>query len=230
MRGVRRIVDPNQTTAGGTGGGGRFGRFAGARGAEPAGENIFPGTYKMVITVNGVSDSTIMVVKPDPNAPLSKEVYDARMKIIKRLEKGTTRLLAVTDQLTEAEETIKRVEASLTALEPRQSGQLRRMNTAMTDSIKNIRDYIFGKKQEKQGYGTPYQVTVNGRLRDANQALTGKNKIPDAQEIRLTEEAEFLISDVVKRTNNFFATKWKEYQAAVDAAQIKLFRDVKTLE
>jgi hypothetical protein len=36
MRGVRRIVDPNQTTAGGAGGGGRFGRFAGARGAEPA--------------------------------------------------------------------------------------------------------------------------------------------------------------------------------------------------
>jgi hypothetical protein len=38
------------------------------------------------------------------------------------------------------------------------------------------------------------------------------------------------VNDVVKRTNNFFATKWKEYQAAVDAAQIKLFRDVKPIE
>jgi hypothetical protein len=184
----------------------------------------------MVITLNGVSDSTMMIVKGDPNVPVSRELYDARMKIIRRLEKGTTRLSSVIDQLTEAEETVKRVDATLTALDPRQSGSLRRLNTAMTDSIKNIRDYIFGKKQEKQGYGTPYQVTVNGRLRDANQALTGKNKIPDAQEIRLTEEAEFLINDVVKRTNNFFATKWKEYQAAVEGAQIKLFREVKPLD
>ena len=101
---------------------------------------------------------------------------------------------------------------------------------AMTDSIKNIRNYIFGKKQEKQGYGTPYQVTVYGRLQDANQAVTGKNKIPDAQEIRLTEEAEFLVSDVVKRTNNFFATKWKDYQTAVETSQIKLFKEVKPVE
>ncbi len=233
MRGIRRIIDPNLAGGGGAGGGGggRFGRFGGGgRGAEPAGENVFPGTYKMVLTLNGVSDSTTVVVKGDPNVPVSREMYDARMKLIRRLEKGSTRLLAVIDQLTEAEETVKRVDATLTALDPRQSGALRRLNTAMTDSIKNIRDYIFGKKQDKQGYGTPYQVTVNGRLRDANQALTGKNKIPDAQEIRLTEEAEWLINDVVKRANNFFATKWKEYQTAVEGAQIKLFREVRVLE
>ncbi len=232
MRGIRRIIDPNSTRGegGGGGGGGRFGRFGGGRGAEPPGQPVYPGIYKMVLTLNGVSDSTMMVVKGDPNVPVSRELYDARMKVLKRLEKGTGRLSAVVDQLAEADETIKRVDATLTALDGRQSASIRRWNTAMTDSIKNIRDYIFGKKQEKQGYGTPYQVTVNGRLQDANQAVAGKNKIPDAQEIRLTEEAEFLIDDVVKRTNSFFATKWKEYQAAVEGAQIKLFRDVKTLE
>ena len=225
MKGVRPVINPNQT-----GGGGRFGRFAGVRSAEPAGQPVYPGTYKMVISLHGASDSTMMVVKADPNIPVSRELYDARMKVLKRLEESTGKLVTVTEQLNDAEETIRKVDATITGVDARQSGAIRKLNTAMTDSIKNIRNYIFGKKQEKQGYGTPYEVTVNGRLQEANQAVAGKNKIPDAQEIRLTEEAEFLVNDVVKRTNNFFATKWKEYQTAVETSQIKLFKEVKPVE
>ncbi len=225
MKGVRPVINPNQT-----GGGGRFGRFAGVRSAEPAGQPVYPGNYKMVISLHGASDSTMMVVKADPNIPLSRELYDARMKVLKRLEKSTGKLVTVTDQLNDAEEVIRKVDATITGVDAKQSGAIRKLNTAMTDSIKNIRDYIFGKKQEKQGYGTPYQVTVNGRLQEANFSIAGKNKIPDAQEMRLTDEAEFLVNDVVKRTNNFFATKWKDYQTAVETSQIKLFKEVKPVE
>ena len=139
-------------------------------------------------------------------------------------------MVTVTEQLNDAEETIRKVDASITGVDTKQTAAIKKLNTAMTDSIKNIRNYIFGKKQEKQGYGTPYEVTVNGRLQDANQAVAGKNKIPDAQEMRLTDEAEFLVSDVVKRTNNFFATKWKDYQTEVETSQIKLFKEVKRIE
>ncbi|MGI8582625.1 MAG: WD40/YVTN/BNR-like repeat-containing protein [Chitinophagaceae bacterium] len=226
MKGVKQVIDPSQTSGRG---GGRFGG-AGTRGAEPPGQPVFPGTYKMVISLRGTSDSTMIVVKGDPNVPMSRELYDARMKVLKRLEMSTAKLVAVTEQLTDAEETIKKVEASLAGVEGKPADALKRMNKAMTDSIKNIRDYIFGKKQEKQGYGTPYQVTVNGRLQEANFGIAGKNKFPDAQEIRLTEEAEFLVNDVVRRANNFFSTKWKEYQTAVETSQIKLFKEVKMIE
>jgi hypothetical protein len=222
MRGIRQPVSPDAATGGGGGRG--FGRF-GNRGAEPAGQPVYPGTYKFVISLKGVSDSTMMVVKGDPNVPLSRELYDARMKVLKRLEKSTTKLVTVTEQLTDADETIKKVDASLAGAEGRQADSLRRMSRAMADSVKNIRNYIFGKKQEKQGYGTPYEVTVNARLQEANQSVAGKNKIPDAQEMRLTEEAEFLVGDVAQRTNNFFATKWKDFQNAVENSKIKLFKE-----
>ncbi len=225
MKGVRRIIDPNQPE-----GGRGFGRVGGDRSGEPAGQPVFPGTYKMVISFKGASDSTMMVVKGDPNVPLSRELYDARMKILKRLEKSTEKLSLVTDQLTDAEETIKKVEASVVGVQSKEAENLKKLNKAMTDSIKNIRNYIFGKKQEKQGYGTPYQVTVNGRLQEATFGIAGRNKIPDAQEIRLTEEAEFLVNDAVKRTNNFFATNWKDYQKAVETSQIKLFKEMKAIE
>jgi hypothetical protein len=226
MKGVKQVIDPSQTSGRG---GGRFGG-AGTRGAEPPGQPVFPGTYKLVISLRGASDSTMMVVKGDPNVPLSRELYDARIKVLKRLEKSTAKLVTVTEQMNDADETVKKVEATLTGIDAGQSGGLKKLNTAMTDSIKNIRDYIFGKRQDKQGYGTPYQVTVNGRLQEANFSIAGKNKIPDAQEMRLTDEAEFLVNDVVRRANNFFSTKWKEYQTAVENSQIKLFKEVKLIE
>ena len=226
MRGVKQVRNTAQP------GGGRGGRFGGGGGreTEPGGYPVYPGTYKMVITLKGVSDSTMMVVKGDPNVQVSREIYDARIKVLKRLEKSTARLVSVTEQLSDAEETVKKVEATIAGVDAKQSGALKKLTVAMNDSIKNIRNYIFGKAQDKQGYGTPYQVTVNGRLQEATFSIAGKNKIPDAMEVRLTEEAEFLVNDVTKRTNNFFSTKWKEFQTAVETSQIKLFKEVKAIE
>ena len=194
------------------------------------GSSIYPGTYKMVISMKGQSDSTMITVQQDPNVPVSKEMYDAKMKLLKRLEKSTSRLTAITDQLTEGDETIKKVESALQGMETKQADSIRRMGKAMTDSIKNIRDFILGKKQEKQGTGTPYEVTANGRMTEARFSIFGKTKIPDAQETRLVEEAEYLVAQAVERTNNFFSGRWKNYQALVEGEPIKLFKEYKVMD
>ena len=113
MRGVKQVRNTAQP------GGGRGGRFGGGGGreTEPGGYPVYPGTYKMVITLKGVSDSTMMVVKGDPNVPVSREIYDARLKVLKRLEKSTARLVSVTEQLNDAEETVKKVEATIAGVD-----------------------------------------------------------------------------------------------------------------
>jgi hypothetical protein len=35
---------------------------------------------------------------------------------------------------------------------------------------------------------------------------------------------------VAKRTNNFFSTKWKDYQNQVENSKIKLLKEVKLIE
>lgn len=100
----------------------------------------------------------------------------------------------------------------------------------MADSIKNIRNFIFGKPQEKQGYGTPYQVTVNGSLQAAGGEVTGKNKIPDAQEINQIEMAEGLVNQLVDKINAFFNTKWAEYKKLAESTPLKTFKEYKPVE
>lgn len=180
---------------------------------EPGGMQVFPGTYKLVISMGNEKDSTLLVVKPDPAAPPKKEIYTAKANALQRINKSVDRLVAITDRLTDAEETIVKVEASLKNEESAEADSLRKMNKAMTDSLKNIHYLIFSKPLEKQGYGSAYQVTVSRRLAEARGFIMGKDKAPDEQEIALIVSAEQLLNEVLQRTNHFFDTSWKKIPA-----------------
>ena len=197
---------------------------------EPKGMQIFPGTYKLIVSLDKDADSSMLLVKNDPVAPESKEIYDAKMAAIKRIEKNTAKLVEVTDRLNDADETIAKVEAALKNIEGKEADSLRKTGKAMTDSIKKIRNFIMGTPQEKQGYGSPYEITANRRIQEARGEVMNKIKIPDAQEFGLIEMAEGLVADAIKKANDFFNGKWKAYQKQADATPIKLFKDFKPLE
>jgi photosystem II stability/assembly factor-like uncharacterized protein len=197
---------------------------------EPGGLTVYPGNYKLVVSLGNDKDSTMLVVKPDPRAPLDKAIYDAQMKMMQRINKSSDRLTAITDALAEAEETIKKVEAQLKDVEGKEADSLRKTSKAMTDSLKNIRHYIFGKPQEKQGYGTVPQITPAGKLFEVRGEVVNKTKIPDAQEIRMLNDVEDLVTEAVKKANVFFASKWKAYQQQVEATPLKLFKEMKMIE
>lgn len=203
-----------------------------ANAPEPVNFNMlaYPGTYKLVISLGKTTDSTLLVVNADPNVPNDKNVYDAKMVLLKRLEKSTIKLTEVTDRLAEAEETITKLDAQLKNTEGKEADSLRKVGKAMTDSIKNIRNFIFGKSQEKQGYGTPYQLTVTDRLQAARSEVSGKNKIPDAQEINQIEMAETMVTLAVEKTNIFFTSKWSEYKKLAEGTPMKVFTEYKVVE
>ena len=112
----------------------------------------------------------------------------------------------------------------------KQVDSLKKAGKAMTDSIKSIRNFIFGKPQEKQGYGSPYQLTVSAMLGNAIGEVQQKTKIPDQQEMRMATQAEGLVSEAVQKTNLFFNTKWEDYKTLVEKTEVKLFKPYKMIE
>jgi hypothetical protein len=197
---------------------------------EPGGRSVFPGNYKLVLTVANVSDSTIIAVVPDPAVTPNKTIYDAQLKMMDRIEKSNSKLVEITDQLKEAEETITKIESTLKNDESVDADSLRNHGKSMMDSIKNIRNFILGKPQEKQGYGSPYQIIVNDKLQEANWEIMRKEKIPAQQEIRLIEMAESLVNDAIKKSNLFFDGPWKKYEQHANANPIKLFKSYQPIE
>ncbi|MBC7890436.1 MAG: hypothetical protein H7Z13_21375 [Ferruginibacter sp.] len=198
---------------------------------EPGGGmQVFPGNYKIVISLGKETDSAMLVIKADPGVIFATQLYDARLAALKRIEISINKVVEITDRLTEAEESIAKVEAQLKNAEGKEADSLRKSGKAMMDSIKKIRNFILGTPQEKQGYGSPYEITVNDRLREARSEVMRKNKIPDAQEFGLMTMAEELVKEAVQKTNFFFSGKWKAYQKLADDTPMKIFKEFNNIE
>ena len=198
---------------------------------EPGGLPVDPGTYKVVISLSKeFSDSTMVVVNDDPNNPIDKEIRDAKRKLSERLDKSSIKLVDLSDRLTEAEETIKKVEATYVNMDKKDADTLRKVAKQITEDIKSIKEIYTGKTQDKQGYGQVPQVTVGGTLQEARFNLMGKNSMPAMQEERLIEEAETQVASLLQKANTFFETKWKNYQKLVEASPVKLFKEYKSID
>ena len=224
------VVYWNMDAAGVRGlGGGRGGRDTSRN--EPGGLPVDPGVYKAVISLGkDLKDSLMITVNDDPNAPTDKGIRDATRKYVERLDKSTQKLVDLSDRLTEAEEVIKKVEATYTNMDKKDADSLRSVTKKIKEEIKDVKEDLTGKVQEKQGYGQVPQVTVSGTLQEARGNVVGKNSMPGAQEDRLIAEAELQVAALIKKGNNFFNGSWKMYQKLVEASPVKLFKDYKTIE
>jgi hypothetical protein len=206
--------------------GGRAGRGS----AEPAGLQVFPGTYKVVISLGKNADSTSVTIKDDPRLNKTEEVKTAQRKMLDRLRKSSDKLLTGMDRLTESEEVLTKIAAELRGLEGEDIDSLRKATTAIQDSIKTIREFISGKTSDRQGLSRPPQVTVLSTMQSAQQYITAKSVAPGLQEEQLVKNAEAMIAAAVKNINDFYATEWNGYRKQVQSTKIDLFKEYKPIE
>ncbi|HYE56333.1 MAG TPA: hypothetical protein VD996_15900 [Chitinophagaceae bacterium] len=196
---------------------------------EQGGQQVFPGTYKMVVSLGQVSDSTMITVKDDPRLGDRTEVRAAQRRMQDRLRKSADKLTAGMDRLAESEDILRKIEAQLRDVQGKEIDSLRRSTKAMQDSIKAIREFISGKQQDRQGYGQVPQITVMNQYFQGMQSITSKPIAPGAQEEMLVSRAETYLAMAVQRINAFFEGKWKAYRAHVESTPVKLFKDYSPL-
>lgn len=193
---------------------------------EPRGVTVYPGTYKMVVTLGKESDSTMVTVKEDPRVPTPKEVYDAKMKMNNRLQASVNKLTEAVDKITDAEETLTKMDAQLRGVEGKDADSLRKSATAIRAEIKKIRESIFGRNAtDRQGITRFADITTNSILQNARQEIGGKLSAPTAQTERLVTDAETAITESVTKITEFVNGKWKEYRKLVESMPVKLFKD-----
>jgi photosystem II stability/assembly factor-like uncharacterized protein len=212
--------------------GGRAGRSgaSGGGGAEPAGLQVFPGTYKVVLTLGKDADSTSVTIKDDPRLNKTNEVKVAQRQMLDRLRKSSDKLLTGLDRLTESEEVLTKLTTELRGLSGKEIDSLRKATTATQDSIKAIREFISGKTSERQGLSRPQDLTVINSMQSAQQYITAKSVAPGPQEEQLVKNAEVMIAAALKRINNFYATQWTTYRKQVEGTKVSLFKEYQPIE
>jgi photosystem II stability/assembly factor-like uncharacterized protein len=192
---------------------------------EPSGNQVLPGKYKIVFSVGPLVDSTVVTVKDDPRMGDRNEIRLAQRAMQSRLRQSADRLTEGMDRLSDAEEVLQKTEGYIKGMEGKQIDSLRKSTKQMQDEIKSIREYISGKPQTRQGFGSVPQITVINQWQQATAAIVAKAVIPGKQEEMLVERSEGLIKEALQRINNFFDGKWKAYRKQVEETPVKIFKD-----
>jgi hypothetical protein len=150
--------------------------------------------------------------------------------MLERLRNSTDKLTMALDRLTESEEVLTKYTTQLRGVEGKEIDSLRKATTRVQDSIKTIREFISGKTSDRQGLSRPPGVTVMNTIQTAQQYISGKSVAPGAQEDALVKNAETMINETVKRVNDFYNTKWKDYRKQVEATRVNLFKDYEPIK
>ena len=196
---------------------------------EPSGLQVSPGTYKVVYTYAGAKDSSTVTVKADPRNENNITVRNAQKMMLLTLRPPTDKLTLGMDNLTDAEDIIKKYEAQYKDVEGKEPDTIRSQNKKLLADIKTIREYISGKKIERQGYGQLPEETVLAALQEATYGILGKEAMPNEQDQLLVNKANKNMELAIEKINNFFATKWKAYKQLVEGTKVSLFKDVPNL-
>ncbi|HEV2354511.1 MAG TPA: hypothetical protein VGR89_09720, partial [Puia sp.] len=197
---------------------------------EPGGLPVLPGTYKLVITYAGASDSTLVTVKDDPRLGDRNEIKLAQRAMYDRLRKTADKLTEGMDRLTESDETCAKILNELHGMEGKDIDSLRKMTTRMQEEIKSIREFIDGKTSDRQGLSrNPFEVTVMSQLRQAEFSIGNKMAAPGKQEETLVANAERAVGGAIQKINAFTDGKWKDYRSLVEATKVNLFKDYKPI-
>jgi hypothetical protein len=197
---------------------------------EPGGLQVFPGTYKVVLTFGKEADSTLVTIKDDPRLNKSEAVKTAQRAMLERLRKSSDKLLAGMDRLAESEEVLSKLTTNLQGLTGKDIDSLQKLTTATKDSIKAIREYISGKPSDRQGLSRPPTINVMTTMQEAQNYIMSKSVAPGAQEEQLVKNAEAMIAAAVKRINSFYASQWNNYRSQVEHTKIDLFTDYKPID
>ena len=198
---------------------------------EPGGFQVLPGTYKVVLTYAGQTDSTSITVKDDPRLGNRNEIKIAQRKAIDRLRKAADKLTLAMDRMNEAEEVCNKIINQVKGLEGKPADSLRKTSNALLEDIKRFREAINGKTSDKQGITrSPFEVTVLSQLQTAQQTINAKMVVPGAQEEQLIVNAENAIRSILTSINEFFAGKWEGYKKQVEETKLNLFKEYKPIE
>ena len=191
---------------------------------EPSGEMVLAGKYKAVLQINSHTDSTYIQVKNDPRNPNVDAILIAQKKAATQLQIKAERLTQGLDQLVDAEEIVKKQDALLKNITTPIADSILKEGKKILDQIKEITDYVKGKKVERQGYGQVPQQTVLVAYNEALDNILEKNVAPTAQDDVLIAKAETKIAAAVEKINKFFSSNWVSYQTLVEKNKVDIFK------
>jgi DNA repair exonuclease SbcCD ATPase subunit len=189
---------------------------------SPSGPQVLPGTYKVVAVWGKLKDSTSVTVKSDPRLEVKMDDLKAKDAAYRDFEKVIKKASEGFDQLKEARNTIRRVDAALANAPDSTKQQLGKLSKVLQDSL-NVLERLYTEPEDVKGIQRD-DDNLTSALGRAQQYINASEGAPNQGAQRMLAQARKQTAEVLARINNFFSTKFADYRKKVEAVQFSLFK------
>ncbi len=190
---------------------------------EPGGgPGTLPGTYRVVVELGKLKDSTLVKVIDDPRLPVAIADRQAQQNAMRDLLKSVEKAEKAYNRLKDAEKNIKLVEESLVNADTTKKAALK-LGTALRDSIGVVKELFFQQKEPKGIQRNPN--TVNAKFFTAMYYISTTKAAPNANAQIAIDEAKDRVNKAVEKVNALLDKPWKAYRAAAEQVKFSLFKE-----
>lgn len=179
---------------------------------EPGGVTVIPGKYKIKMTYQGSSDSTEVIVKPDPRLDYSQEVYEANLTFRMEYNEKISQITEAMNKLVDSKEDIKLISQQIPK-EDTTYKALRKHCKTLQDSIDTIMKGVFGD-DSKQGIVRSPDILM-AKVNSVYSYLNSNGGLPTETGKMKASQAEKEIDEFVKMIDDFYDSAWKDFKEEV---------------
>ncbi len=198
--------------------------------SEPSGVTVLPGTYKVRFTFGDQKDSTDVEVKFDPRIDLPMTALRAKYDALKQLEARANMGGQAVDRIKEALKIAKDVQSNLKKKDEKGFKEQIDLCKTVIDSLNTQLDVFFGKEDERQGITRNQPSSISNYYRAAYGYTSGGLHAPGDTELKLIAKFESELALAVKMVNDYFASAWPTFRAAVEKLDTSPFKEYEPIK
>ncbi len=188
----------------------------------PGGYSVMPGTYKLMLTYKGKTDSTNITVHADPRLNITTAQRLAQRAAYDDLSKVVEKATAGFDRLQDLKANIKLVNSALENVPDSLKKDINKMAKSIQDSIAALEKRYMMPEGLKGIQRDPENIT--GHLWRTRSYIESSDGAPNQAARIMTEKVRKEVTDVLADINKLVEKDFAEYQKAVEALQYSLFK------
>jgi hypothetical protein len=192
---------------------------------EPAGRDVLPGTYKLVMQYQGVQDSTMITVHRDPRLKLTDEMLLERDVALAEFESVVETAANAFNQLKNAKKTIELIDKAIVNIPDSTQKEVRKKGKEITKKVNELME-LYMLPEDTKGYAYD-ENKIQSIIGEANNYLSNSAGNPGENASLASNYAYQKLKDALDKINSFVEGDWTKYVEAMKNVEFDLFSEVK---
>ena len=197
------------------------------RSYERGGIDVKPGIYKLKMSFGNQTSESSITVAYDPRLEMSVDAINEIYNASKELEKDQQLMADIVKQLVESKNIAKKFKKDLSKEDKKKYKKQIKISSNIIKEINEIIAVFIGKEDKRQGITRNPEVSVNNRLYTAKGYVASRFGHLTATERQLIKQFKNALETAVKKSNDFFETKWVNYKTKLEVITISPFKEIK---